>query len=146
MTSGGGRLLGVDWGEKRIGLSLSDESQTLAQPLATLIRRPGKRFPMTALREHVARHGVVGVVVGLPLDAEGNEGDSARAARQLAEDIAKRTGLPVALWDERFTTARILGAVREMGGTTKGRKGDVDTLAAALLLQHYLDARRGSAV
>lgn len=146
MISGGSRLLGVDWGEKRIGLALSDESQTLAQPLATLTRRPGKRFPMTALREHVTRHGVSGVVVGLPLDADGNEGDPARAARALADDIARRTGLPVALWDERFTTARVLGAVREMGGKTKGRKADVDALAAALLLQHYLDARRGSAV
>jgi putative Holliday junction resolvase len=138
--------LGVDWGEKRIGLALSDETQTLAQPLATLTRRPGKRFPMATLREHIARHGVTAVVVGLPLDAEGNEGESARAARALAEDIATRTQLPVALWDERFTTARVLGAVREMGGSTKGRKAEVDALAAALLLQHYLDARRGSAV
>jgi putative holliday junction resolvase len=146
VISGGSRLLGVDWGEKRIGLALSDESQTLAQPLATLTRRPGKRFPMTAFREHVTRNGVSGVVVGLPLDADGNEGEPARAARALADDIARRTGLPVALWDERFTTARVLGAVREMGGKTKGRKADVDALAAALLLQHYLDARRGSAV
>jgi len=56
-----------------------------------------------------------------------------------------RAGLPVELWDERMTTARVLRAVREMGGTTKGRKGDVDALAATLVLQHYLDARRGSA-
>jgi putative pre-16S rRNA nuclease len=142
----GGRLLGVDWGEKRIGLSLSDESQILAQPLATLSRRPGKRFPMQALLAHTTTHNVVGVVVGLPLDEHGAEGDSARAARQLADDIARRSGLPVALWDERMTTARALHAVREMGGKTKGRKADVDALAATLLLQHYLDAKRGSAV
>jgi len=141
-----GRLLAVDWGEKRIGLALSDESRTLAQPLATLTRRPGKRFPMAALQEHLARHGVTGVLVGLPLDAEGEEGDAARAARALADDIARRTALPVALWDERFTTARVLGAVREMGGKTRNRRADVDALAATLLLQHYLDASRGSAV
>lgn len=141
-----GRLLGVDWGEKRIGLALSDESRTLAQPLDTLTRRPGKRFPMAALQAHLATHTVTGIVVGLPLDAAGAEGDAARAARQLADDIARRTGLPVALWDERFTTARVLGAVREMGGKTRARKGDVDALAATLLLQHYLDAMRGSAV
>jgi putative Holliday junction resolvase len=136
----------VDWGEKRIGLALSDESRMLAQPLATLTRRTGKRFPMTALQEHLTKHGVTGVVVGLPLDASGSEGGAAQAARQLADDIARRSGLPVALWDERFTTARVLGAVREMGGKTRDRKGDIDALAATLLLQHYLDALRGSAV
>ena len=91
---------------------------------------------------------VVGVVVGLPLDEAGAEGDSARAARALADDIGRRAGggaLPVVLWDERMTTARVLAAVREMGGSTKGRKDDVDALAAALLLQHYLDAQRGGA-
>ncbi|HEX9611514.1 MAG TPA: Holliday junction resolvase RuvX [Gemmatimonadales bacterium] len=141
-----GRLLGVDWGERRIGLALSDDSRTLAQPLATLTRRPGKRFPMKQLLDHIAQHQVTGVVVGLPLDASGAEGDAARAARALAEDIGRRAAVPVALWDERMTTARVLAAVREMGGSTRGRKDDVDALAAALLLQHYLDARRGSAV
>ncbi len=141
-----GRLLAVDWGQRRIGLALSDESQTLAQPLATLTRRPGKRFPMAPLLEHVARHQVVGIVVGLPLDERGAEGDAARAARALAEQIGRRASLPIALWDERMTTARVLAAVREMGGSTRGRKADVDALAAALLLQHYLDARRGSAL
>jgi len=138
-----GRLLGVDWGERRIGLALSDESQTLAQPLATLTRRTGKRFPMPKLLEQLTQHQVVGVVVGLPLDEAGAEGDAARAARALADDIGRRAALPVSLWDERMTTARVLAAVREMGGSTRGRKADVDALAAALLLQHYLDAKRG---
>ena len=132
-----GRLLGVDWGERRIGLALCDESQVLAQPLTTLTRRAGKRFPM------LETHAVTGVVVGLPLDERGDEGAPARSARQLAAAIGRQTGLPVALWDERFTTARVLAAVREMGGETRGRKDDVDALAAALVLQHYLDARRG---
>ena len=140
-----GRLLGVDWGERRIGLALSDEAQILAQPLTTLTRRPGKRVPMARLLAHLAAHGVVGVVVGLPLDAAGEEGAAARSARALAADIARRASLPVELWDERMTTARVHQTVREMGGTMKGRKADVDALAATLLLQHYLDARRGSA-
>ena len=141
--TGGGRLLGVDWGERRIGLAVSDETQTLAQPLATLTRRPGKRFPMARLLAHVTHLQVVGVVVGLPLDEAGTEGDAAREARALAEDIGRRAALPVTLWDERMTTARVLAAVREMGGSTRGRKEEVDALAAALLLQHYLDSRRG---
>ncbi len=146
MTDGeGGRLLAVDWGERRIGLALSDESQTLAQPLTTLTRRAGKRFPMRRLLALLEEHAVIGVVVGLPLAPEGTEGEAARQARELAREIARRADRPVELWDERFTTARALGAVREMGGTTRGRKEDVDALAATLLLQHYLDARRGSA-
>jgi putative holliday junction resolvase len=139
-----GRLLAVDWGERRIGLALSDETQTLAQPLATLTRRTGKRFPMQPLLQHLERHSVVGIVVGLPLDESGGEGEPARAARQLAAAIERRSGRPVTLWDERFTTARVRQAVREMGGRTKGRAADVDALAATVLLQHYLDGRRGS--
>jgi len=69
----------------------------------------------------------------------------ATAARTLADDIARRTGRPVELWDERLTTARVLQAVRELGGSTRGRKEDVDAWAATLLLQHYLDARKGTA-
>ena len=138
-----GRLLGVDWGARRIGLALSDESRLLAQPLTTLTRRAGKRFPMRQLLTLVDQHAVTGVVVGLPLDPDGAEGDGARAARRLAEDIGRHSGRPVELWDERFTTSRAMQAVREMGGSTRGRKGDVDALAAAVLLQHYLDARRG---
>ena len=142
-----GRILAVDWGERRIGLALSDETQTLAQPLTTLTRRAGKRFPMAQLLEHVTRNQVGGIVVGLPLDESGAEGDPAHAARALGDDIKRRVGdLEVHMWDERMTTARVLAAVREMGGSTRGRKDDVDAMAAALLLQHYLDARRGTAL
>ena len=142
-----GRILAVDWGERRIGLALSDESQILAQPLATLTRRAGKRFPMAQLLEQVKNHNVVSIVVGLPLDESGAEGDAAHAARALADDIKRRVGeLEVTMWDERMTTARVLAAIREMGGTTRGRKEDVDAMAAALLLQHYLDSKRGTAL
>jgi putative Holliday junction resolvase len=143
-----GRILAVDWGERRIGLALSDETQTLAQPLTTLTRRAGKRFPMAQLLQQITTHNVVGIVVGLPLDESGAEGDAAHAARSLADDIKRRVGdgLEVTMWDERMTTARVLAAVREMGGSTRGRKEDVDAMAAALLLQHYLDAKRGTAL
>src|SRR3954468_15805373 len=139
-----GRILGVDWGEIRIGLALSDEPQTLATPLDTLIRRAGKRLPVARLLELTSVHSPVGVVVGLPLSPEGAEEESATAAREMAETIGRRTGLPVELWDERMSTARALAAVWEQGGTTRGRKKDVDALAAAVLLQHFLDARRNT--
>ena len=137
-----GRLLGLDWGEVRIGLALSDETQTLATPLETLVRRRGKRFPMARVLELVGGHRPAGVVVGLPLTGEGAEEASATSARELAAELARRSGLPVELWDERMSTARALAAIREQGGSTRGRRDDVDSLAAAVLLQHYLDARR----
>jgi putative Holliday junction resolvase len=138
-----GRILGVDWGEVRIGLALSDESQTLASPLATLSRRRGKRLPMPRLLEVAAGHAAIGAVVGLPLTLAGDDGASAAEARALADALARRSGLPVDLWDERLSTARALRAIREQEGSIRRRKADVDALAAAVLLQHYLDARRG---
>jgi putative Holliday junction resolvase len=137
-----GRILSVDWGEIRIGLALSDESQILATPLETLQRRAGKRFPMLRFLELTALHHPVGLLVGLPLSMEGTEGESAEAARDLAANLARRTELPVELWDERMSTARALGAIREQAGSTRGRKADVDALAAAVLLQHFLDSRQ----
>ena len=141
-----GRLFALDWGERRIGLARSDDSQTLATPLDTLVRRDGKRFPMPRFLELVAEYQPVGLVVGLPLAPEGGETSASEAARQLAELVARRTGLPVDLWDERMSTARALGAIREQGGSTRGRREDVDAPAASVFLQHYLDARRGSSI
>jgi len=138
-----GRLLALDWGERRIGLALSDESQTLATPLETLIRRPGKRLPMPRLLSLVREHHPVGLVIGLPLTPEGGESESTEAAREMGRVVAERTGLPLALWDERLSTARALGAIRETGGSTRGRRADVDALAAAVVLQGYLDHARG---
>jgi putative Holliday junction resolvase len=141
-----GRILAIDWGEVRLGLALSDEGQILASPLRTLTRRAGKRFPMPAFLESVEAHHPVGIVVGLPLTLEGEEGDSAKAARELAEQVGKRTTLPVELTDERMTTARVLNSIREQGGTTRGRKDEVDSHAAAVLLQSFLDKRRGTSL
>ena len=137
-----GRLLALDWGERRIGVALSDETQVLASPLCTVSRRPGKRFPMPALLAAVAEHAPTGIVVGLPLEPSGDEGPSARAARELAGLMGERTSLPVALHDERMSTARALGAIHEQGGSARGRKDDVDALAAAVILQHFLDGHR----
>lgn len=136
-----GRLLSVDWGEKRIGLAISDETQLIATPLGTLTRRAGKRFPMPAFLEHVMTEKPIGILVGLPLESSGDEGPAAAEARELAGTIGGRTYLPIELWDERMSTARALAAIREQGGSTRGRRDEVDALAAAVFLQHYLDSR-----
>jgi putative Holliday junction resolvase len=137
-----GRILAIDPGEKRIGLALSDPSQILAQPLATLTRRRGKRFPLGDLRLHVERHAPVGILIGLPLAPDGSEDARASAAREAGELIGTKSGLPVAFWDERMSTARIHSAVRESGGRGPDRKEDIDRLAATVLLQTFLDSRR----
>jgi putative Holliday junction resolvase len=97
---------------------------------------------MPRFLEIVQAHAPVGIVVGLPLESTGAEGESAAAARQVAGAIARRSALPLELWDERMSTARALAAIQEQGGSTRGRRPEVDALAASLMLQNFLDARR----
>lgn len=132
------RILAIDIGDRRIGLAVSDPSGMIASPAGHLLRRPGKRPPLTAILERARELEVTEFVVGLPLDEEGNETTRTEEARRLARSLEEQTGFPARLVDERFTTAAALRAVREMGGTTRGRKGDVDALAATVLLQHAL--------
>lgn len=133
-----GRLLAVDWGDKRIGLAVSDPTGIIASPAGFIVRRAGKRPPIAELVRRGIELEVEGWVVGLPLDGNGDDTPRAVEARRVASELTKRTGLPARLVDERFTTAAALRAIREMGGSTRGRKGDVDALAATLLLQHAL--------
>jgi len=131
-----GRLLAVDWGEKRIGLAITDPTRTIAQPLATLTRRAGRRFPLKQLRPYLDEFAPVGIVVGLPLTPEGAEGPAAAAAREVADLLAAKTGLPVVLHDERLTTARAAEA------DAVGGRVDRDQRAASVLLQSYLESHR----
>jgi len=131
-----GRLLAVDWGTKHIGLAVTDPTRTIAQPLATLTRRAGRRFPMQQLRRWLDEYAPTGVIVGLPLTPEGAEGPAAQAARAAAELIAAKTGLPVVLVDERMTTA-LAARADAVGGRV-----DRDQRAAAILLQAYLERER----
>ena len=140
-----GRLLAIDWGVIRTGIALTDEGQLLASPLTTLIQRRGKRFPLKRLLTIIEEHEPVGVVLGLPLALDGSDSESTLTVRALAEHLEAHLSVPLELWDERLTTSRALQAIREMGGRTKGRKADVDALAASVLLQHYLDSHRPSA-
>ena len=133
-----GRLLAIDYGERRIGLAVSDPSGTIASPAGYILRRAGKRPPIAEIIRRAVSLEARGFVVGLPLDENGDDTPRAIEVRQIAAELEKRTGLPTQLLDERFTTAAALRAVREMGGSTRGRKGDVDALAATVLLQHAL--------
>ena len=133
-----GRVLAIDYGERRIGLAVSDPSRTIASPAGFVSRRAGKRPPVAELVRQAEAHEATALVVGLPLDDAGNETPRSEEVRRIAAELERRTGLTVTLVDERYTTAAALRAVHEMGGSIRGRRGDVDALAAAVLLQHAL--------
>ena len=136
------RLLAIDYGDRRVGLAVSDPMGIIASPAGFILRRRGKRPPIAAMIRRGADLAVEGFVVGLPLDQNGDDTPRAIEARHVAAELEKRTGLPVRLVDERYTTAAALRAVREMSGSTRGRKGDVDAIAATVLLQHALSLPR----
>lgn len=138
MPADRGRWMAIDWGERRIGLALSDPSGLIASPAGVIERRRGKRAPVAELVRRAELLEARGIVMGLPLDGEGDETERSIECRRVAVELARRTALPVALLDERFTTAAALRAVRDMGGRTRDRKGDVDALAATVLLQQAL--------
>lgn len=132
------RLLAIDYGERRVGLAVSDPTGTIASPAGFIQRRIGKRPPIAQMIRRGEELEVEGYVLGLPLDGEGDETPRSTEVRMIAAELEKRTGLPTRLVDERYTTAAALRAIREMGGSTRGRKGDVDSLSATILLQHAL--------
>ena len=135
------RFLAVDYGRKRIGLAISDTIGMIATPAGFIERREGKRAPITKIIARARELEARGFLFGLPLDGEGHETDWTAEIRAVGEEIAKRTTLPVRFLDERFTTAAALRTIREMGESTRGRKGDVDALAAMILLQQALNVQ-----
>lgn len=134
-----GRLLAIDYGERRIGLAISDPTGTIASPAGAIVRRTGKRPPVAEIIRRAESLEARGFVIGLPLDGDGNDTPRSMEVRTIAQEIGRRTGLDVQLVDERYTTAAALRSIRDMGGSTRGRKQDVDALAASVLLQQVLN-------
>jgi putative Holliday junction resolvase len=135
------RYLAVDYGRKRIGFAIADPLGMIASPAGFITRREGKRAPITKIIARAEELEARGFVFGLPLDGEGHETDWTAEIRAVGVEIAKRTGLPIRFLDERFTTAAALRTVKEMGESTRGRKGDIDALAATILLQQALNVQ-----
>lgn len=133
------RLVGLDLGEKTIGVALSDVRRTIASPFATH-RRTNFAKDSAWLLAVVQEHGAGGIVVGLPLNMNGSEGPSAQSARAFARNFAARSNLPVALWDERLSTAAVTRTLLEADASRERRAELVDKMAAAWLLQGALDA------
>jgi putative Holliday junction resolvase len=138
-----GRVLAVDPGDQRIGLAISDLSGTIANPLR-VIHHVARAFDAALITQIAAEEGAGLIIVGQPLDDEGEIGPAARKAGRLAEAILQQTDLPVELWDESLSTQEAVQARRVMGARREKRSGHLDELAATVLLQSYLDAHSQS--
>jgi len=133
-----GTLIGLDLGSKTMGVAASDPDRRLAAPVETIAR---KRFGLDAarVRELARERRAVGFVLGLPLNMDGTEGPRAQATRAFARNLAKLTDLPIALWDERLSTAAVERALIAADASRAKRKAVIDQHAAAYILQGALD-------
>ncbi|NLG72521.1 MAG: Holliday junction resolvase RuvX [Chloroflexi bacterium] len=134
------RILAVDPGEKRLGIAISDPTATIASPL-TVLKHVSRAEDAAAIVRLAVEHSAGMIIVGTALDDEGEETLQSRKAARLAEVIRTLTDLPVALWDESGSTQEARAARLAMGVSRKKRRGHMDDLAAAVILQSYLDAR-----
>lgn len=139
-------MLGVDLGERRIGLACSDPAGILASPLRTVVRSGDPDADRAAIVAAASEVGATTIVVGLPRSLSGREGPAARAARAEAAALADRAeaagGIRVELHDERFTTRDAQRALRAGGTRARDQRGHIDAAAAAVMLQSWLDGHR----
>lgn len=136
------RVLGLDLGSKRIGVAVSDRSGTIASPLTVLARSGDVARDHQAIKALVDEEEAEAVVVGLPLSLDGSVGVAAQRALAETEVIASVVGVPVVSYDERFTTVSAERPMREMGMRADARRKVVDKVAAAVMLQAWLDGGR----
>ncbi|MGH9774003.1 MAG: Holliday junction resolvase RuvX [Candidatus Acidiferrales bacterium] len=136
------RILALDYGRKRIGIAISDELGLTAQPVGTLARK-NRRADMKFLREIVHRHGVSLILVGHPIRLDGSPGEMAQESARFAARLAKELRVKIELLDERLTSWEARETLRE-AGISKGRRGVLDDVAAAVLLREYLERNSSS--
>jgi putative Holliday junction resolvase len=135
------RILGLDVGDRRIGLAISDPNGQVAVPLRTL-HRTAQDGAVEAITALVAKENVEAIVVGLPLRMDGTAGPQAESVRDFVKKLLPAVSVPVTLWDERLSTVQAEQLLRDGPGSKKG-KAEQDALAAAIILQGYLDSRPG---
>ena len=137
------RILSVDLGGARTGLAVCDESETLASPAGVIFERDRGRLARQ-VADRAAERGAELIVVGLPRNMDGSEGESAGNARAFGEELSRRSGLPVVFGDERGTTVTAHNYLNLTDTRGKKRKAVVDAVAATIILQDYLDYRRNT--
>lgn len=133
------RVLGIDHGEARVGVAISDELGMLAHPLETIAVK--EKDPAARVAELVAARAIGSVIVGLPRNMDGSSGPAAEKARAFAEKLRSLVACPVRLWDERLTTVAAQKALHAAGKNAKESRAVIDQVAAVMILQSWMDAQ-----
>lgn len=134
-----GRLLGIDFGTRRIGIAVCNDEQTISSPLENITRH-SEKTDFADLKSLAEEYGIKGLVVGLPVHMSGDEGQMAKEARAFGEKLAELTGLPIRFWDERFSSVQADYHLHAADLSRNQRKARRDKLAAQIILQSFLDA------
>jgi len=136
------RILGIDYGDRHVGLALSDALQLTAQPLDTYHLQARDENNRDYFRALVRHQSIGRIVIGLPLRMDGTPGSRVEKTRVFAAWMEKTTGLPVEFWDERLTTQQAMRSVQEQKIKIKDKRAAVNQIAAVIILQGYLESRR----
>ena len=132
------RLLGLDLGSKKIGVSICDENQSIATPYKTIIKT-NKNDLIINLKEIINENNIKGIIIGNPINMDGSLGKSAQSVRDISNNLAKLINLPVCLWDERLSTVGAFNLSSQLDVNVSKRERDIDKNAAAFILQGALD-------
>ena len=138
------RIMGLDYGTKTVGVAISDDLMITAQPVETIVRERANKLRKTYQRieELISQNDVEKIVIGKPLNMNGTEGEMVQLMREFSQELSRRTGLEIIEVDERLTTSEADRILKETGVAISGRKEHIDKMAAAIILQTYLDMNK----
>ena len=132
------RLIGLDLGTKRIGVSICDENQSIATPFKTLIKKDAKQF-IEEIKEIVDENDVKAIIIGNPINMDGSQGKSSQSVKDVASYISKFINLPICLWDERLSTTGAFNLSSQLDINVSKREKNIDKNAATFILQGAID-------
>ena len=132
------RIIGLDLGSKRIGVSICDENQSIATPFKTLIKKDAKQF-IDEIKEIVDENNVKAIIIGNPINMDGSQGKSSQSVKDIANIISKYINIPICLWDERLSTVGAFNLSSQLDINVSKREKDIDKNAAAFILQGAID-------
>ena len=132
------RIIGLDLGTKRIGISICDENQSIATPFKTLIKKDTKQF-ISEIKEIIDENKVKAIIIGNPINMDGSQGKSSQSVKDIANNIYKSINLPICLWDERLSTVAAFNLSSQLDINVSKREKDIDKNAATFILQGAID-------
>ena len=132
------RIIGLDLGTKRIGVSICDENQSVATPFKTLVKRDTKHF-INEIVEIIEENDVKAIIIGNPINMDGSQGKSSQSVKDVANNISKFVDIPICLWDERLSTVGAFNISSQLDINVSKRERDIDKNAAAFILQGAID-------